>query len=130
MTVRETVCASVRTRMCALSQQHSLQPIGRDALVVVRVCVTLRVGAAGRGAFWGAQVVHERQPVLPTEIHKPDVAHARVEVHTCRGSDKHAFYLCLSESPKKINSIVISLSLDTLSTATVPRLMSHLHTWG
>ncbi len=46
----------------------------------------------GRGAFWGAQVVHQGQAILPTEIHKLDVTNAWVEVNTwewggetCRG---------------------------------------------
>lgn len=60
----------------ALSQQHPLQAVRRNAVLVLRVGVALRVGAAGRRALRGAQVVHERQPVLPAEVHKLDLAHA------------------------------------------------------
>lgn len=68
----------------ALSQQHPLQAVRRNAVLVLGVCVALRVGAARRRALRGAQVVHERQPVLPAEVHELDLAHARVEVDACR----------------------------------------------
>lgn len=60
----------------ALSQQHPLQAVRRNAVLVLRVGVALRVGAARRRALWGAQVVHERQPVLPAKVHELDLAHA------------------------------------------------------
>lgn len=68
----------------ALSQQHPLQAVRRNAVLVLGVRVALRVGAARRRALRGAQVVHERQPVLPAEVHELDLAHARVEVDACR----------------------------------------------
>jgi len=63
-----------------LSQKHPLQAVGGHAALVLRLGVALGVGAAGRGALWGAQVVHEGQPVLPTEVHKLDLAHPRIKV--------------------------------------------------
>lgn len=59
-----------------LSQKHPLQAVGRHAALVLRLCVALGVGAAGRGALRRAQVVHEGQPVLSTEVHKLNLAHA------------------------------------------------------
>lgn len=64
------------------SQKDPLEPVGGNPVLVLRLGVALRVGAAGGAALGGAQVVHEGQPVLPTEVDKFDVAHARVEVHT------------------------------------------------
>ena len=41
--------------------------------------------AAGRGALWGAQVVHQRDAVLPTEVNKLDLSDTAVKVDTCKG---------------------------------------------
>lgn len=64
-----------------LSQEHPLQAVCGHAALVLRLGVALRVGAAGGGALWGAQVVHEGQPVLPAEVHKFDLAHTGIKVH-------------------------------------------------
>ena len=66
-----------------LSQQHPLQAVRGHADLVLGLGVALRVGAAGRRALRGAQVVHQGQAVLPAEVHELDVAHARVKVHAC-----------------------------------------------
>lgn len=67
-----------------LSQKHPLQAVNGHAAVILRVCIALGVGAAGRGALWGAQVVHEGQPVLSTEVHKFNLAHTWIKVHAWR----------------------------------------------
>lgn len=67
-----------------LSQKHPLQAVSGHAALVFRLCVALGVGAAGGGALWRAQVVHEGQPVLPTEVHKLNLAHAWVKVDAWR----------------------------------------------
>lgn len=67
----------------ALSQKHPLEAVRRHAALVLRLCVALWVGAAGWGALRGAQVVHERQSIFPTEVHKFDVADAWVKVDAC-----------------------------------------------
>lgn len=64
-----------------LSQQDPLKAVGWHAVLVLGVGVALGVGAAGRGALGGAQVVHEGQTVLAAEVHKLDVAHAGVKIH-------------------------------------------------
>ena len=69
-----------------LPQEHPLKAVGGHAVLVLGLGVALRVGAAGRRALGGAQVVHEGQPVLPAEVHKFDVAHAGIEVHAWRES--------------------------------------------
>ena len=66
----------------ALSQKHPLKAVGGHAVLLLGLRVALRVGAAGRGALGGAQVVHQGQPVLPTEVNEFDVAHTRIKVHT------------------------------------------------
>lgn len=72
-----------------LAQQNPLEAVGRHAVLVVGLGVALRVGAAGRcGALGRAQVVHEWQTVLATEVHKLDVAHARVKVNACQRNQK------------------------------------------
>lgn len=76
----------------ALSQQHPLQAVRRNAVLVLGVRVALRVGAARRRALRGAQVVHERQPVLPAEVYELDLAHARVEVDACREKGQERRY--------------------------------------
>lgn len=73
-----------------LSQEDFLHPASSDAGFVLRVRLTLGSGAlggraAGRGALWGAQVVHEREAILPTEVNKLDLPDAAVEVDTCQG---------------------------------------------
>lgn len=59
-----------------LTQQDPLEAVCRDAVLLLRLCVALRVGAAGRSALRGAQVVHEGQPVLSTEVNEFDLSHA------------------------------------------------------
>lgn len=70
-----------------LSQKNSLQTVSGHAALVLRLRrIALWVRAAGRGALWGAQVVHEGQPVLPAEVHKFDLAHTWVKVDAWRKS--------------------------------------------
>lgn len=76
-----------RHRRGALSQKHPLQAVSGHAALILGLGVALRVGAARRGALWGAQVVHERQPILSTEVHKFDLANTRIEVHACGGEE-------------------------------------------
>lgn len=93
-----------------LSQQHPLQAVRGNAVLVLGVRVALRVGAARRRALRGAKVVHERQPVLPAEVHKLDLAHAGVEVDACRGKRRETvgvallyFRRCSTEAGWKLN---------------------------
>lgn len=72
----------------ALAQEDPLEAVRRHAVLLLRLGVALRVGAAGGGALRGAQVVHERQSVLPTEVHELNVADARVKVDACWGKGK------------------------------------------
>lgn len=68
-----------------LSQQYPLESVCGDAVLLLSwLCVALWVWAAGRGTLRGTEVMHERQAVLPTEIHKLDVPHTWVEVNTWR----------------------------------------------
>lgn len=58
-----------------------------DAGLILRVGLALGSGALGgraegRGALWGAQVVHQREPILPTEVNEFDLSDAAVKVHT------------------------------------------------
>lgn len=71
----------------ALSQKHPLQAVSGHAALILRLGVALRVGAARRGALRGAQVVHERQPILSTEVHKFDLANTRIKVDSCGGEE-------------------------------------------
>lgn len=52
----------------------------------------LRGGAAGGRAFWGAQIVHQRQAVLPTEVNKFDLSDTAVEVDTWKGKESKAVF--------------------------------------
>lgn len=45
--------------LVVLSQKHSLKAVSRHTVLFLRLGVALRVGATGRGALRGAQVVHE-----------------------------------------------------------------------
>lgn len=61
-----------------------------DAGLILGVRLALGSGALGgraegRGALWGAQVVHQREPILPTEVNELDLSDAAVKVHTCEG---------------------------------------------
>lgn len=73
---------------CALlSQKDFLHPACSNAGFVLGVRLTLGSGAlggraAGRGALWGAQVVHQRDAVLPTEVNKLDLSDTAVKVDT------------------------------------------------
>lgn len=72
----------------ALSQKDPLEAVRGHAALILWLCVALRVGAAGWGALWGAQVVHERQPILPAEVHEFNVADAWVKVDACWDENK------------------------------------------
>lgn len=70
-----------------LSQKDFLHPASSDAGFVLRVRLALgsrALGgrAAGRGALWGAQVVHQREAILPTEVNELDLSDAAVKVDT------------------------------------------------
>lgn len=69
-----------------LSQKHPLQAVSGHAALVLRLGIALGVGTAGRGTLWRAQVVHEGQPVLPTEVHKFDLAHTWIKVDAWKKS--------------------------------------------
>lgn len=87
------VTRNLRFHRGVLSQKHPLQPVSRHAVLILGLGVALRVGAAGRGALRGAQVVHEGQPILPTEVHKFDLAHTRIEVDAWgKLSDRNIIY--------------------------------------
>lgn len=75
--------SSISLHPVALSQKHPLEAVCRHAALVLRLRVALWVGAAGWGALRGAQVVHERQSIFPTEVHKFNVADAWVKVDAC-----------------------------------------------
>lgn len=74
----------------SLSQEDFLHPARRHAGFVLRVRLALGSGAlggraAGRGALRGAQVVHQRDAVLATEVNKLDLPDAAVKVDTWKG---------------------------------------------
>lgn len=73
-----------------LSQKDFLHPARSDTGFVLRVrlalgCRALGGRAAGRGALWGAQVVHQRDAILPAEVNELDLSDAAVKVDTCKG---------------------------------------------
>lgn len=73
-----------------LSQKDFLHPARSDTGFVLGVGLALGSGAlggraAGRGALWGAQVVHQREAILPTEVNELDLSDAAVKVDTCKG---------------------------------------------
>lgn len=73
------------TTRCCSTEKNFLHPVCSDTGFIFWVRLTLGGGAVWGGAawggtFWGTQVVHQWEPVLPTEVHKLNLSDTAVEV--------------------------------------------------
>lgn len=70
---------------CCSTKKNFLHPVCSNAGFIFWVRLTLGCGAvrgraAGGGAFWRTQIVHEGEAILPTEVHKLNLSDTTVKI--------------------------------------------------